>query len=79
MLMIPLLSLVEVPSAASMFVSAGEYSVALFSELLWVVLAVTGLVFGGMFLKYVINRGLKGGVKTLIGGGRRGGRRGMRR
>lgn len=72
-----LLTLITMPSATSVIADMSEYATAFFSELLVFALAVAGIIVGILLLKKLAKAGV-GGVRQLVGGGRRGGRRGRR-
>ena len=73
--MLPILTLITLPDPTEAIASTTVYSSAIFDELLPYALAVTGLILGALFVRFIVVGGLKGAVMKLIGGGKRGGKR----
>lgn len=67
---------ITIPNVASTLSSIGEWSTALFAELLPIALIIVGLIVGALIAKALL-RGSVGAVKSFTGGGRRD-RRGRR-
>lgn len=70
-----MLSFFTLPDATSTMTSIGDYSSAIFDELLPVLYIVAGLIIGGLIVSKIISTVIKGASKVVGRGGRRRGRR----
>jgi divalent metal cation (Fe/Co/Zn/Cd) transporter len=74
--MIAFLNLIfDLPSSTTLFANLAVYSTGLIAELFPWVAAITGMVIVAYVLKSVVMRTPLKAVKTITGGGRKGGRR----
>jgi len=65
-----MLTFFALPDASATMTGVGEYSGAIFTELLPVLYVVAGLLIGGMIVAKIIGATVKG-AKKVVGGKRR--------
>lgn len=67
-------TLFSIPSSTTVITEVGSYSTSWFTELLPVIYWVLGILVAVLVIKWLSGT-VKGGMKRLFSGGRRGGRR----